>query len=78
MFNISEQGAYLKFFNEPVDALDLRLDKAEATLSSFRENPLEIKQEEIESDKSNHIEHPLDYSEVQIAPPESESDPVYP
>ena len=62
-----------KFFNEPVDALDLRLDKAEATLSSFRENPLEIKQEEIESAKSNHIEHPLDYSEVQIVPPESDS-----
>ena len=67
-----------KFFNEPVDALDLRLDKAEATLSSFRENPLEIKEEEIESGKSKHIEHPLDYSEVQIVPPESDSDPVYP
>ena len=48
-----------KFFNETVDALDLRLDKAEATLSSFQENPLEIKLEEIESDISKHIEQLL-------------------
>ena len=63
-----------KFFNEPVDALDLRLDKAEATLSSSNNNPLEIKQEEVDPSQSKDVEYPLDCSEVQIATPSYNSD----
>ena len=67
-----------KFFNEPVDALDLRLDKAEATLASFHQNPLEIKQEEqVNAVQVKDIEHPLDYSEVQIATSEMYPDYIY-
>lgn len=57
-----------KFFNEPVDALDLRLTKAEASLSSLPTDPLfgQVK-EELEEPKEH--DGPLDYSEVQIFSP---------
>ena len=52
-----------KFYNEPVDALDLRLAKAEENLSALPVDPFtDIKQKE---------EHPIDYSEVQVAKPGS-------
>jgi len=59
-----------KFFDEPVDALDLRLAKAEENLSSLPVDPFtEIKQEEEEKHSICSDEHPLDCSEVQIATP---------
>ena len=59
-----------KFFNEPVDALDLRLANAEENLSSLPVDPFtEIKQEEEEKNSFCSDEHPLDCSEVQVATP---------
>lgn len=59
-----------KFFNEPVDALDLRLAKAEENLSSLPVDPFtDIKQEEEEKHSICSDEYPLDCSEVQIATP---------
>jgi len=70
-----------KFFNDPVEALDLRLGKAEDNIKSVEAwlaNPLtEVKQEEAagglfaNDHLHNHVklECPLDYSEVQVATP---------
>eukprot|EP00092_Neocalanus_flemingeri_P003311 GFUD01003544.1.p1 GENE.GFUD01003544.1~~GFUD01003544.1.p1 ORF type:complete len:756 (+),score=122.33 GFUD01003544.1:496-2763(+) len=59
-----------KFFNEPVDALDLRLANAEENLSSLPVDPFtDIKQEEEEKQSFCIDEHPLDCSEVQVATP---------
>jgi len=59
-----------KFFNEPVDALDLRLAKAEENLSTLPIDPFtDIKQEEEEKLPFCVDDHPLDCSEVQIATP---------
>jgi len=59
-----------KFFNEPVDALDLRLANAEENLSSLPVDPFtEIKQEEEEKQSFFSGEYPLDCSEVQVATP---------
>ena len=63
-----------KFYNEPVDALDLRLAKAEENLSVLPVDPFtEIKQEEVEEHTIGNDEHPLDYSEVQVASPGHEN-----
>ena len=62
-----------KFYNEPVDALDLRLAKAEENFSLLPVDPFtEIKQEEAEQHSVCSDEHPLDYSEVQVATPGTE------
>ena len=53
-----------KFYNEPVDALDLRLAKVEKNLSLLPVDPLtQIKQEEEEECSTIcSDEHPLDCS----------------
>ena len=57
-----------RFFNEPVEALDKRLESAESNLNSLPMDPFtEVKQEELEEQEEG--EHPLDYSEVQVASP---------
>ena len=63
-----------KFFNEPVDALDLRLTKAEASLSSLPADPLfgQVVKEELGETKQS--EGPIDYSEVQVFSPDSNSE----
>ena len=49
-----------RFFNEPVEALDERLESAESNFNSVLLDPFTVvKQEELEEG-----EHPLDYSEV--------------
>ena len=56
-----------RFFNEPVEALDERLESAESNFNSLPMDPFTVvKQEELEEG-----EHPLDYSEVQVASPTS-------
>ena len=63
-----------KFFNEPVEALDLRLTKFEEIFSieNWCDNPLtQIKQEEDEPT----ADIPLDYSEVRLVTPEPHNDP---
>ena len=57
-----------RFFNEPVEALDKRLESAESNLNSLPMDPFtEVKQEELEEQEEG--EHPLDYSEVQVVSP---------
>ena len=60
-----------KFYSEPVDALDLRLTKAEATLSSLEADPLRNIKEEEDWEPWGPVDSPLDYSEVQVALPSS-------
>ena len=57
-----------RFFSEPVEALDKRLESAESIFNSLPMDPFtEVKQEELEEQEGD--EHPLDYSEVQVASP---------
>ena len=63
-----------KFFNDPVEALDLRLGRAEDNIKSVEAwlaNPLtEVKQELFPPSPAEvKVECPLDYSEVQVATP---------
>ena len=60
-----------KFYSEPVDALDLRLTKAEATLSSLEADPLRNIKVEEDWEPWGPVDSPLDYSEVQVALPSS-------
>lgn len=54
-----------KFFNEPVDALDLRLTKAEATLTVVSDPWLvKAEKEDSLSNHSSEVNGPLDFSEV--------------
>ena len=62
-----------KFFNEPVDALDLRLTKAEASLSSLPTDPL-FGQVKEELGEPKEVDVPIDYSEVQIFSPQGNSE----
>ena len=50
-----------KFFNEPVDALDLRLAKAEENVSALPRDPLTRSKKEVR-DLSNNVTIFLDYS----------------
>ena len=66
-----------KFFNEPVDALDLRLAKAEENLSTLPIDPFkDIKKEEGEETPVTDMlrDYPLDCSEVQLV---SQPVPLY-
>jgi len=66
-----------KFFNEPVDALDLRLANAEENISLLPQDPFtDIKKEEEEQIYHQNKEHPLDYSEVQIESSWGHKDPL--
>ena len=56
-----------KFFKEPVDALDLRINKAAATVATYPNNSLET----ITVDDVVNIEHPINNSDVEIAASES-------
>merc|ERR1719427_536486 len=61
-----------RFFKEPVEALDKRLEFAESNICGLQMDPLtEVKQEELEpaEEEQGEGEHPLDYSEVQLASP---------
>ena len=60
-----------KFYSEPVDALDLRLTKAEATLNSLEADPLRNIKVEEDWEPWGPVDSPLDYSEVQVALPSS-------
>lgn len=54
-----------KFFNEPVDALDLRLAKAEENVSALPRDPLTRSKKEVR-DLSNNVTIFLDYSIILI------------
>ena len=73
-----ESNFTTKSFHAPVLACDLRPDQAKSTMSSFHQNHLQIKQEGVKFEQFKVIDHPLDYSEVQIAQPASDSETVYP
>ena len=59
-----------RFFNDPVDAMDKRLESAENNLNNMPMDPFtEVKKEEVdpeEQEVKREEEHPLDYSEVQV------------
>ena len=57
-----------RFFNEPVEALDKKLESVKSNLNSLPMDPFaKVRQEELEEQEEG--EHPLDYSMVQVASP---------